>query len=130
MKTQEQTTIGPSLREEVEERFSHDFSAIPLPLLEKAYPNGELSEHIIYPKGYDFENEDEPLYPMWGYVFEANNQFLSEKLEENVNELAEIGIYLMQVNETRVIVFITGCGYDFYDSHWLPMYRNVFKWVK
>ena len=125
------TPLSPEqLRREVSERFNRDFNSISLPLLEKAYPDGQLLEQIIYPDGYDFETEDEPPYPMWSTLFESRDRFLSEKLTENVKELAEIGIHLMQVDETNVMMFICGAGYDFYDAHWIPLYRDVFKWVE
>ena len=116
------------IRREVSDRFDHDFNYIPLPLLEKAYPDGQLLEHIIYPEGYDFETEQ--LYPMWNTLFEARHQILSEKLIHNVNELAQIGIHLMQVDETFAMMFIAGAGYDFYESHFFPLYRDVLKWIK
>lgn len=118
------------VRSEVQDRFNHDFSYIPLPLLEKAYPDGQLLEHIIYPNDYDFEKEEEPLYPCWSTLFEARDKFLSEALEEKVNDLAEIGIHLMQVEETYVMMFICGAGYDFYEAHWIPLYRDILKWVE
>lgn len=128
--TQTLSTTGYSLREEVENRFDRDFSYVHLHLLEKAYPHGELMEHIIYPDNYDFEKEEEALYPWWNTLFEANSQFMSELLIEKVNELNEIGIHLMQVEETNAMMFIMGAGYNFYDAHWIPLYRDVFKWVK
>ncbi|TSC54107.1 MAG: Uncharacterized protein LiPW30_763 [Parcubacteria group bacterium LiPW_30] len=121
----EQTTLS-----EVQERFNSDFNFISVQLLEKAYPDGKLMEYIIYPDGYDWGNEEEPLYPMWSTLFEAKDEFLSDKLKKYKNEMAEVGIYLMEIEETNAMMFICGCGYDFYQAHWVPLYRDILKWVK
>lgn len=121
-------TNGKSLRKQVEDRFDKDFNCISLCLLEKAYP--DLYEHVIHPDNYDFENEEEPLYPMWNTLFEAKDQTMSDILLEKVDDLHKIGIHLMQVDETYVMMFIMGAGYSFYDSHWIPLYRDVLQWIK
>lgn len=118
-----------NIRKEVEERFNRDFNLIPLLLLEKAYPDCQLLESILYPDNFDENEDDEPLYPMWNYLFEAKDEFLSDILKKRVNELAEIGIYLMEVEETNAMMFVRGAGYDFYKSHWTPLYTKVLKWV-
>lgn len=114
------------MRQEVEDRFERDFNFISLHLLEKAYTIEDLLESVIYPDNAISEN-DEALYPMWNTLFEAKDNFLSDKLKYNVNELAKIGIYLMQVEETQAMMFICGAGYDFYHFHWISLYRDVFK---
>ena len=120
-------TKTSQLLDEVRSRFDSDFNFISLQLLEKAYPN--LYEYVIYPDNCGQDGEEMP-YPMWSTLFEAKDQMLSDMLYEKVNELADIGIYLMQVDETNVMLFINGAGYNFYDSHWIPLYRDVLQWIK
>jgi hypothetical protein len=114
----------------VQKRFNNDFNFISLQLLEKAYPDGELRDYLIYPDDYAFEYEEEPTYPMWSTLFEARSEYMSDKLKEYKNELADLGIYLLEIKETNTIMFICGCGYDFYEKHWGPLYRDVLKLVK
>jgi hypothetical protein len=109
-------------------RFAHEFNSIPLELLEKAYP--ELYEHVVVPRDY-YEGDDdpEPLYPMWGTVFEASSSFVSDKIDELIEELADLSIYVMQgLDELNSCLFIAGAGYDFYHEHWIPM-MLLFGWI-
>ena len=115
------------LEKEVSDRFDKDFNQIDIKLLERAYPNGELLDAIFYPEEYESE---EFLYPMWNTLFEARDNHLSTLLKDNVNKLSDIGIYLMEVEETNAMMFIIGAGYDFYRRHWIPLYRDVLGWVK
>ena len=112
------------IQEWVSVRFNNEFNQIPLGLVEKAYL--ELEEFIIYPETYE---DEEPLYPMWGTVFEASSSFVSDKLLQHTDQLAELGIYLMNgFEELNACCFIAGAGYDFYEAHWIPM-MQLFGWI-
>ena len=68
-------------------------------------------------------------YPMWSTLFEAKDSFLSEKLEEMVDELYEIGIGVINSKDSlNTMLFISGAGYDFYQAHWIPMYQ-LLGWI-
>lgn len=132
--------------DEAKEKFAYDFNNIPLSLIEKAYPE-EWFDYIVYPSedylineamsdsGEEWdevsENDKEDriaevrdgITSMWGTIFEAKGSFLSEKLLDHIDELAEIGIYVMDgLGELNACLFIAGAGYDFYEEHWVPMY--------
>ena len=110
------------------ERFHQEFNSIPLSLVEKAYP--DLYEYTVTPHDY-YEGDDdpEPLYPMWDTVFEANDTYLNDKLLGLVEELAEIGLYLLDgFDELNCCVFVQGGGYDFYEAHWIPMFQ-LLGWI-
>lgn len=68
-------------------------------------------------------------YPMWGTVFEAKCSFTSEKVCNHVDELYELGIGVIDGKDNmNCLLFIAGCGYDFYDAHWIPM-MELFGWI-
>jgi len=68
-------------------------------------------------------------YPMWNTIFEAKDQFLSEKIIENIDELYELGIGVIgDTDDLNACLFIAGAGYDFYDAHWIPMLEH-FEWL-
>ena len=77
-----------------------------------------------------FENfQESEHYPVWNTLFEAKDRFLSEKLDEMVDELYEIGIGVISPkNSLNTMLFITGAGYDFYQAHWIPMYQ-LLGWI-
>lgn len=85
-------------------------------------------EENYYDQIMDFWYDSEH-YPMWGTVFEADDYFLSEKVEEMVNELYKIGIGVIESYESlNTMLFINGAGYNFYKAHWIPMYQ-LFGWI-
>lgn len=79
---------------------------------------------------YDIEDEKAHWYPMWRVLFEARGKTLSRFLEQKINGLYKIGIHLMQVDETRMMMFIADPSGDALERHWIPLYRDVLKLVK
>jgi hypothetical protein len=111
---------------------------IPLTLLERAYP--DLFENVVYPECPDCESRDtecptchgenpgdsdEPLYPMWGTVFHINDAFLASWVRKNSWRLhEECSLYFFDDLEDfeGPLLFVVGAGYDFYESHWIPLF--------
>jgi len=73
-----------------------------------------------------FENEH---YPMWNTVFEAKDNFTSEKIINDIDGLYNLGIgVIAPTGNTNACLFIAGCGYDFYDAHWIPLFER-WGWI-
>jgi len=125
------------------------FSSIPTSLLERAYgPTFEEIE-ILAPTLDDYKAEfihgdncdgecdtciyrpcedqyysEVPKIPMWGWVFVPDVSLDAEWIEENARKIyAECGIFVYRTDEIGVYLGINGAGYDFYEAHWLPLYR-------
>ena len=80
---------------------------------------------------------DEQREIMWGTLFEAKDTMLAEKIKENSEALInDAGITIVDMSnsdkadsyQTGVFLGINGAGYDFYEQHWVPMYR-IFGWI-
>ena len=64
------------------------------------------------------------------------NNNLAEKIVENSDDLiSKAGLTIIDNREnyegeyqTGVFIGINGAGYDFYQQHWIPMYK-IFGWV-
>ena len=131
-----------------------EFSMIPVALLEKAYPYGEGIE-VLAPTIEQFReeyykencigevceecysehcseqyNEEIPFIPMWGWVFAPNSSLDAEWIKRNASKIyEECGIIVYETDEIGVFLGINGAGYDFYETHWLPLYRlRGLKW--
>lgn len=77
----------------------------------------------------DYFNESEH-YPMWSTIFEAKDDFISDKIMSDIDELYKIGIGVIRPTDyTNACLFIAGAGYDFYEAHWIPMF-SYWKWIK
>ncbi len=97
---------------------------------EKAHKEDEID---------DAKNEllDQQREIMWGTVFEAKSQHVADKILENSDAIInDAGLTIVDVSRsdedgafvTGVFLGVNGAGYDFFDSHWIPLYR-LFGWV-
>jgi len=97
---------------------------------EKAHDEDEIDEA---------KNEllDQQREIMWGTVFEAKSQHVADKILEKSDAIInDAGLTIVDVSRsddegayvTGVFLGVNGAGYDFFDSHWIPLYR-IFGWV-
>jgi len=122
-----------------------DFSSIPTDLLVKAYGVGDEID-VVAPtfedwweeNKDDYEDEDEGWdsyyndvgkYPMWGYVFVPDDGCDERWIKENAEEIAKLGFTVYYTDELGHYLGVNGAGYNFYEAHWLPLYRlRGFRW--
>lgn len=71
------------------------------------------------------DNDDEIIgYPMWSTLFQPRNSFDIEWFRDNAEEIFEkTGIIVYQQDDFDILIGIDGCGYNFYDEHWMPLYE-------
>ena len=87
--------------------------------------NKEERENAIQ----DYFNESEH-YPMWSTIFEERDDFISDRIMSDIDELYKIGIGVIRPTDyTNACLFIAGAGYDFYDAHWIPLFKH-WEWLK
>jgi len=134
-----------------------DFSMIPVSLIEKAYRDDYYDEIEIlaptledYREEYKKDNDDcvsdcdecgwddeclisyqenNPRISMWGWVFVPDDPCDQEWIREHASIVAECGFIVYETDEIGVYLGVNGAGYDFYEAHWLPLYRaRGLKW--
>ena len=63
--------------------------------------------------------------PMWGTMWafsdSCDNWWLEES--EGLQKMADCGFRIYESEEFGFIFGIDGAGYDFYESHWVPLYK-------
>lgn len=75
------------------------------------------------------EGQDEN-YPCWNNVWKIKGgEWAIKTLEERIDELADIGIGLLEFRDSYYL-FIAGAGYNFFEAHWVPLFSKFFKWIK
>ena len=81
-----------------------------------------LSEYIMHNNEIPNDN-----YPIWNTLFEFDN-WGDDFVKNNIELLQAIGFVVIEpFNEFDWMLGFRGCGYSFYDAHWIPMYIDVFK---
>lgn len=96
--------------------------------------DGEEQKRIV-PENY-ISVERDSFLPMWGTMWTfsdscdeewANGEYLGPHLQE----MADCGFRIYESEDFGIIFGIDGCGYDFYSSHWCPLYiARGLKWHK
>ena len=64
------------------------------------------------------------ILPMWGWLWSMNERLDEDWIRENLEKVAECGFRIYEFNETGTIyIGIDSMGYDFYEAHWIPLYK-------
>lgn len=76
-------------------------------------------------EGEDFEVEYDGSLPMWGTMWSFRDSADVWWLEEDdgIRKMSECGFRVYESEEFGYFFGIDGAGYDFYGSHWIPLYR-------
>lgn len=74
----------------------------------------------------DFEVEADTILPMWStmWSFHASPDVDWGESEEGIAALSKCGFRVYESEKYGVFFGIDGCGYDFYEDHWIPLYKE------
>ena len=73
----------------------------------------------------EFDVERDDLLPMWGTMWSFGDSCDDWWLEERngLQKMADCGFRIYEQEDWGYIFGINGAGYDFYESHWIPLYK-------
>lgn len=78
---------------------------------------------------YDITVERNDLLPMWGTMWTFGERIDEDWARENLQKMAKCGFRIYESDELGIFFGIDGAGYDFYESHWIPLYKaRDLKW--
>ena len=84
----------------------------------------------------DFEVEHDDIFPMWGTMWQFNDSCddewaNGEYLGPHLQEMADCGFRIYENEDYGILFGIDGAGYDFYEAHWIPLYKiRGLQWHK
>lgn len=83
------------------------------------------SGESVFAKFEDFEVEYDDGLPMWGTMWSFNDSADNWWLEEGdgIRLMSECGFRVYVHEEFGYFFGIDGAGYDFYEAHWIPLYK-------
>ena len=147
----------PKNLDTVKFRISGDFNDIRLDNVQKIFPNWFENALTVEPTLMDLddsgyipkdmtENEideaknelmDQQREIMWSTLFEAKDNTIKDWILENSDKIiSEAGFTIIDLSrenngeyETGVFLGVNGAGYDFYEAHWIPLYK-IFGVIK
>lgn len=88
--------------------------------------------HICMDDGYELDTitdnielEQDDGLPMWGTMWSFGDSCDDYWLEEldGIRLMSECGFRIYHNDEFGYFFGIDGAGYDFYESHWIPLYK-------
>ena len=66
---------------------------------------------------------------MWSFTDSSDNSWLEDK--KNLQTMADCGFRIYEQEDYGYIFGIDGAGYDFYEAHWIPLYKaRGLEWHK
>jgi hypothetical protein len=134
----------------VKMRVNEDFNDIRLENVQRIFPNWyeetltvePTDKEVLYNYNKKSMTEDEledakmemmdtQREVMWGTLFEAKNKFVAEDIIDNADAIiSDAGFTIIDLSrenegefQTGVFLGVNGMGYDFFDAHWIPLYK-------
>jgi hypothetical protein len=97
------------------------FDRIPTEIVWKLYNADDEIVEITPTTAAEYDS----FLPMWGtmWSFESSmdNEWLDD--EKNLQAMADCGFRIYMQENYGYIFGIDGAGYDFYEAHWIPLYK-------
>ena len=74
----------------------------------------------------EIEVERDYGLPMWGTMWSFGDNIDNDWLrgefgQDGLRLMADCGFRIYESDDWDIIFGIDGCGYDFYESHWIPL---------
>ena len=80
--------------------------------------------NMIHADADDFEPESDSVWPMWNTMWSFSDSADLYWLEHGgIKALSDCGFRVYESEEFGFYFGIDGAGYDFYEAHWLPLYK-------
>ena len=96
------------------------FNSLPQSVIEKLIKSGDEVVEIT-----PYNDEKDSFLPLWGMMWSfdvaIDNDWLAKKCNQKL--MAECGFRIYEQEDYGYIFGIDGGGYDFYESHWIPLYK-------
>ena len=71
----------------------------------------------------EFDVERDDVLPMWGTMWAFEDRCDINWLEDDLQAVADCGFRIYESEDYEYLIGIDGAGYDFYEAHWIPLYK-------
>lgn len=110
--------------EDATREWVHEFNAIPQSVIIKIC---ELDIDSVYELTTPDEYDD--FLPMWSTMWTFGESLDEDWARENIQIMQDCGFRVYENDDFGIIFGIDGAGYNFYESHWIPLYKaRRLKW--
>jgi len=102
--------------QDLDEKHEHEKKILDMP-----------KEEILKSEEFDTYKRESYPEPVWGTVFGVDEFFVNSAYM-NVDKLYKLGLGVID-HDTGYYIFVSGAGYDFYEHHWIPLFKQL-GWIK
>ena len=108
---------------EATQEWITSFNSIPQNIVIKLFEAGDEIVEVTLPQ--KDEDDFDSFLPMWGTMWSFNDNVDCWWIEEESNRqsMADCGFRIYEQEDYGYIFGIDGMGYDFYEAHWIPLYK-------
>lgn len=113
--------------EEATREWVREFNAIPQSVIIKLCQNNidDIYELTTPENEYNYTD----FLPMWGTMWTFGESLDEDWARGNIEIMQECGFRVYESDDFGIIFGIDGAGYNFYESHWIPLYKaRGLKW--
>lgn len=112
-------------------RWLTEMNSIPTSVVQDLHNAGH-DFTLLNPPSVDPDEEDEEeetryptegFFPMWGTMFTFKDSLDDHWIENNLDVMRDCGFFVYESEHFDYIFGIDGAGYDFYEAHWVPLYK-------
>ena len=111
---------------------NHTISNVPMYLIETSVFSDQSSWTFCMSsdEGYEEFTNEGGYFPMWGTAFFVNDMGLCHFIDDNREAVCNMGFVIM-IYDTYDDMYlgIDGAGYDFYEHHWIPLYKAYMEYL-
>ena len=113
---------------EATEAWVREFNAFPQGMIEQLWMDHPDEWAEITYKGDEDEDDYYDALPMWGTMWQFGDRIDDDWLsgefgEHGLKLMSECGFRIYEHEEFGYFFGIDGAGYDFYEAHWIPLYK-------
>lgn len=110
----------------------NEFNRVPLDVVIKLWKYSDYNDFYEITPYTDQEREEiYEYFPMWGTMWSFGDIADEWWLDNNLEVMKECGFRIYESEDYGYVFGIDGAGYDFYASHWLPLYNaRGLRWHK
>lgn len=84
---------------------------------------GKLDGEFVDYHEYQVEVKGIDHLPMWGTMWHFQTSLDDDWVLENIDTVYKCGFRVYENEDLGVVIGIDGAGYDFYEAHWIPLYK-------
>lgn len=74
---------------------------------------------------YEYQSNNSDYLPMWGTMWTLGDSFDEDWFANNLETAYRLGFRVYEHEDLGIVIGIDGAGYDFYEEHWIPLYKAL-----